>query len=500
MVHSAYTAEVIRAAEQPLLDGSDTLMKSAAHAVYRAAEAMLKGPSRVVVLAGKGGNGGDALYAAAELALAGHSVDAWCVFGDAHSPALEAFRNAGGTLIDAPTGAYDLLVDGILGLGGAGSLPAQLDGIGEVADEVLAVDVPSGVAADTGEAGEVHIPADVTVTFGGWRLAHALAPECGVALLADIGGLSRRLADFEHTLISRATLPDRAWPEGLVPLGPVRGASLEPGASDDKYTGGVVGIRAGSDTYPGAPILCTAGAVAATPAMVRYAGPQATEVVRAHPEVIAAPTLGDTGRVQAWVYGPGAGTDADAARELEWLLGREEPLLIDADGLTLLAQHEHLRRALHDRSAYTILTPHDGEAQRLGEAVGIEEGGRLATARRLADLLQCTVVRKGRATIIAAPNDQACAIVDAGNSWAATPGSGDVLSGVAGARLARLTEHGELVHAVQVHGLASKLAATTRYGEAPTSASAIAAHVREATALLTGGCAATATSWPPTRR
>ena len=488
MFHSAYTAEAIRAAEAPLLDDSDTLMKAAAHEVFRAAEAMLKGldgPSRVVLLVGKGGNGGDALYAGAELALAGHSVDAWCVFGDAHSPALEAFRNAGGTLIDAPTDAYDLLVDGILGLGGAGSLPERLAAVSDLADQVLAVDVPSGVAADTGEAGEAHVIADVTVTFGGWRLAHALSPECGTALVADIGGLARRLEGFDHTLVSRATLPDRDWPEGLVPLGPIRGESLEPGARDDKYTGGVVGVRAGSDTYPGAPILCTAGAVAATPAMVRYAGPQATEVVRAHPEVVAAPTLEATGRVQAWVHGPGAGTDADAAGELEWLLGREEPLLIDADGLTLLAEHEHLRRALRERTAYTVLTPHDGEARRLADALGLEEKDRLDGARRLAEQLRCTVLRKGRATIIAPPHDSPCAIVDTGNSWAATPGSGDVLAGIAGARLARATADSELVQAVEVHGLAAKLAATTRFGEAPTSASVIAAHVREATALLT---------------
>ncbi|WJY69068.1 bifunctional ADP-dependent NAD(P)H-hydrate dehydratase/NAD(P)H-hydrate epimerase [Corynebacterium auris] len=496
MFHTAYTAEQIRAAEKPLISAQsapDELMKQAAHAAFRTAEAMLGAPSRVLLLVGKGGNGADALYAGAELALAGHRVDAWCVFGTAHSPALEALRNAGGRVLSAPPNdLYDLLVDGVVGLGGSGSLPAELERTLTAARQVLAIDVPSGIDADTGEAADVHVVADVTVTFGGWRLAHALAPECGTPVVADIGGLSRELRSVAGVTVARATCPQRSWPDGLVPLGPLSGPSLEPGARDDKYSGGVVGIRAGSSTYPGAAILCVAGAVAATSAMVRYAGPQAIEVVRAHPEVVAAPTLEQTGRVQAWVYGPGAGTDDAAARELASLLAREEPVLIDADGLTLLAEHEHLRHALRERRGPAVVTPHDGEAKRLASAVGLEDKDRLTSARELADRLGCTVVRKGRSTIIAEPNGGECSIVEAGNSWAATPGSGDVLAGVAGARMAR----GEgLLHAVQVHAAAAKLAAATPYGEAPTSASAIAAHVRSATALLSGaGCAATARS------
>ncbi|WP_342318664.1 bifunctional ADP-dependent NAD(P)H-hydrate dehydratase/NAD(P)H-hydrate epimerase [Corynebacterium mayonis] len=483
MVHKAYTAQQIRAAEKPLLDGSDTLMKSAAHAVARVAEAMLQGPSRVVVLAGKGGNGGDALYAGAELALAGHRVEAWCVFGAAHSRALEAFSDAGGTLVDAPRFPADLLIDGVVGLGAAGSLPESLVGIGDLAEKVLAVDVPSGIAADTGEAAPVHISADVTVTFGGWRLAHALAAQCGTALLADIPPLV--MDGYEPTWISRATAPAESF--GLTALGPVISGSLEPGARDDKYTGGVVGIRAGSSTYPGAAVLCAAGAVAATSAMVRYAGPQAAEVVRAHPEIVVASRLEDTGRVHAWVYGPGAG---DGASELEWLLARREPLLIDADGISLLARHEHLRLRLRQRESYTVLTPHDGEAARLGESAGVIASDRFTEAKQLADLLHCTVVRKGRASIIARAGNRPSYVVDAGNSWAATPGSGDVLAGVAGARLARAAVMGAdaddaIFHAVQVHGLAAKLAAETKFGPAPTCASGIAAHIREATALLT---------------
>ena len=154
-------------------------------------------PTRALVLAGPGGNGGDALYAGAELQLAGHNVDALLTAGHAQERALSAFTNAGGTVLERlPEGSaeYALAIDGITGIGGSGGLR------GELADvvawlrgvQVLAVDVPSGVDANTGEAGELHVSADATVTFGGWRRAHALAPECGVQLLADIGLPGRR--------------------------------------------------------------------------------------------------------------------------------------------------------------------------------------------------------------------------------------------------------------------------------------------------------------------
>ena len=136
----AYTAEQIRAAEKPLLDAqssTDELMKSAAHAVFEAAEAMLAWPDpladlrqnrKTLLLVGKGGNGGDALYAGAELALAGHTVDAWLAWGSAHEPALEAFRNAGGNVLtDVPEDLpeYRFAIDGLTGLGGAGGLDEQ---------------------------------------------------------------------------------------------------------------------------------------------------------------------------------------------------------------------------------------------------------------------------------------------------------------------------------------------------------------------------------------
>lgn len=513
----AYTADEIRRAEQPLIDAQsepDELMKSAAHAVFETAEAMLAWPDPVeplsgsrktLLLVGKGGNGGDALYAGAELALAGHPVDAWIAWGSAHEQALKAFTNAGGTVLEkAPVNPrdYRFAIDGLTGLGGAGTLDKEVEQvIGGLADwfaYVLAVDVPSGIDADTGVKGDAFVTADVTVTFGGWRYAHGLAPECGIQLLADPHLKSgESISDHLHPHTSKVTLfravagqTPGPLPDSLNPLATGNEPRIEPGYGDDKYTGGVVGIRAGSNTYPGAAVLATAGAVHATPAMVRYAGPQALEVVRSRPEVVVTHKLEDAGRVQAWVFGPGVGTDTSADGELALLLGREEPLLIDADGLTLLTRDPELRELLRHRETVTVLTPHDGEFERLRDAEGIEAADRVSETRALASALNCTIVRKGRSTIIVDGREGTVCLVDAGNSWAATPGSGDVLAGVLGARVARVVaqwgsdSYLDLAQSVVVHALAAQLAAETPYGPAATHALAVAEAVPAATAKL----------------
>lgn len=593
MYACTFTADQVRRAEASLLAAEsfpDELMQSAAHAVFQVAEDMLSwpgdclarwttrwstrwsaggastaggvgiphdpdtpGPARTLVLVGPGGNGGDGLYAGAELALAGHPVDAWLTAETAHERALAAFRNAGGTVLSDPPWEdmerarnYLLVIDAITGIGTTAGLREELAELVELLKRiraaVLAVDIPSGINADTGQPGALHITADVTVTFGGWRHAHVLAPQCGLQLLAGIGLSEMPLAELlvenmpewaedgpDLLLANRAVVPEHPtgqWPSGIVTLNPAPAPAIAPGHDDNKYTGGVVGIRAGSSDYPGAAILCAMGAVNATPAMVRYAGPQALEVVRALPEVVATETLQDSGRVQTWVFGPGVGTGEAEAAELRWLLELEVPLLIDADGLTLLSTHPDLRERLAARTAPTVLTPHDGEFTRLWEAAGLEAPesgltasepaaraagsgagrGRFAETLALAAALGCTIVRKGRVSIIAPEDNPYIGLaVDAGHSWAATPGSGDVLAGVLGAHLARIfaqlqveeaaRKSGGLVvsggleftlaGAVSVHAAAAKLAAETPHGDATAPASRIAQFIRDATAKLT---------------
>jgi len=506
----AHPVATIRACEQVLLDAQpepDHLMRQAAHAVAVAADTLLSDVEdpEVCLLVGAGGNGGDALYTGAELAAShgGRGVHAILLGreGRVHERALAAFEEAGGVVVRhlPPQPAGDLIIDGVLGIGGAGGLSPELGAwlrrAREEAIPVLAVDVPSGVDADTGALPEHHVTADVTVTFGGLRLAHAVGNACGEILVADIANGEDSLGDAlarevlegrsPYVLVLRALAPSRDWPLPLhAPHTPEWSGPLEPGAGDDKYSGGVVGLCAGSGTYPGAAVLTALGAVRATSAMVRYVGPLGRDVVRAVPEVVISATVADTGRVQAWVVGPGRGEDAS---ELEELLARPEPLLVDADAITLLARSPELRSALRAREGDTLLTPHAGEFRRLADAVGglpDVTADPLGAVQALAEDLRCEVLLKGRRTILWTGGR--IVTVDAGSSWAATPGSGDVLAGIAGAWIARAGMPG-VVEAVAVHGVATWLSAQTPDGPAPTSASRIAEAVPQATARLSRG-------------
>lgn len=481
--HNVFSVSDIRAAEAPLIQAepaeSNALMRQAAHAVAAVAARLPLGVSpRVALLVGSGGNGGDALYAGAELARGGAAVDAVLLGrgGRVHERGLATFRGAGGTVRTQLAGGYDLVIDGILGIGGSGPISAEADRALHQAGPdalVLAVDVPSGVVAQTGEVCEPHVVADVTVTFGGLRPAHALAWECGEVVLADpraeAAGLdmSERFAEFTPTMRTTRVNPG---PVGL-PVDPSPVASmptLAPGPGDNKYSFGAVGVHAGSADYPGAGLLATRGALRATSSMVRFvpATPDAARlVIGAFPEVVPDPK--GTGTVQAAVVGPGRGTDASAERELGELLRSQLPLVIDADALTVLARNPELRAAVGKRASASVLTPHAGEFARFGAP----------DPASLARELGCIVLLKGRITQIT--DGARTWTVNAGCSWAATPGSGDVLSGVLGALLARPRDRQDPFDSVLLgavlHARAAALAAQLPgSGPAPTTASAIA--------------------------
>ena len=160
--------------------------------------------------------------------------------------------------------------------------------------------------------------------------------------------------------------------------------------------------------------------------MVRYVGP--VEQVRGRwPEAVVSPDVASTGRVQAWVVGPGLGLDALEA--LRAVLATDEPVLVDADALTLCAQEP----VLLERTAPTLLTPHDREFARFGNPVGDD---RIGAARRLAAELGVHVLLKGSATVVAAP-DGRVRINPTGSPYLASAGSGDVLAGAVGALLAQ---------------------------------------------------------------
>lgn len=479
-----YTADAIRAAEAPLLaslpDG--VLMRRAAHGLATAIAAELvrrtggiAGRS-VCAVVGSGDNGGDALWAATFLRRRGAGGTAVLLSPEhTHARALAAFRAAGGRVLQSVPESTDLVIDGVVGISGAGPLrpaaAAVFAAVDEAAIPVVAVDIPSGIDVQTGAITGPAVRAAVTVTFGGLKPVHALA-DCGRVELVDIG---LELPGTDVLGFDAADVKAR-WPV--------------PGPHDDKYTQGVTGILAGSSAYPGAAILCSGAAVAATSGMVRYAGTAAAEVVSHWPEVVAAPSAPAAGRVQAWVVGPGLGTDEAGVEALNYALNTDLPVIVDADGLTILSHHPHL---VSGRDAPTVLTPHAGEFARLAGGAGLpatSDGAppgqdRVAATRRLADAFGATVLLKGNVTVIAEPSGLVY-LNPAGGSWAATAGSGDVLSGMIGALLAAgLPPEEAAAAAAFVHSRAANAsAADPGPAPVPTSASRILAHIRSAVAAL----------------
>lgn len=469
-----YSADAIRDAEAPLLaalpDGA--LMRRAAWGLATVIICELRvrtggvAGRRVCAVVGSGDNGGDALWAAAFLRRRGAAADAVLLNPErAHHKALTAFRKAGGRVVQSISTATDLVIDGVVGISGSGALRraaaevfADVDAAGI---PVVAVDIPSGIDVATGAITGPAVHAALTVTFGGLKPVHALA-DCGRVALIDIGlDLPQTdLWEFEATDVAAR------WPV--------------PGPNDDKYTQGVTGILAGSSMYPGAAVLCAGAAVAATSGLVRYAGSAGADVLAHWPEVIVSPSAAAAGRVQSWVVGPGLGTDEAGAAALWFALNTDLPVLVDADGLTMLAAHPDLAA---NRAAPTVLTPHAGEFARLaGAPAGAD---RVGACRRLADALGATILLKGNVTVVADPGGPVY-LNPAGQSWAATAGSGDVLSGMIGALLAAGLPGGEAAAvAAFVHARAAALsAADPGPEEAPTSASRIVRHVRAALAAL----------------
>jgi hydroxyethylthiazole kinase-like uncharacterized protein yjeF len=466
-----YTADEIREAEAPLLASlpEGGLMRRAAYglatAILRELVLLTGGISgrRICAVVGSGDNGGDALWAATFLRRRGVAAAAVLLNPDrTHKAALAAFTRAGGAVVESVPATTDLVIDGIVGISGSGPLrPNAAELFATVTAPVVAVDIPSGVDVQTGATDGPHVHAALTVTFGGLKPVHALG-HCGRIELVDIG---LDLPDTDMMGFDAADVAAR-WPK--------------PGPTDDKYTQGVTGILAGSATYPGAAVLCTGAAVAATSGMVRYAGSAGPQVLSQWPEVIAAPSPQASGRVQAWAVGPGLGTDDTGAAALMFALESDLPVIADADALTILAAHLDL---VAGRAAPTVLTPHAGEFARLAGAPPGDD--RVAATRKLADRLGATVLLKGNVTIVAEPGGPVY-LNPAGQSWAATAGSGDVLSGIIGALLAAGLPAGEAAAAAAfVHARAANLSAADPGPQpAPTSASRILAHVRAAIASL----------------
>lgn len=452
---SAYTGTQVRDAEKPFLDdtlGSGAgavLMQRAAYGLANAVINSLRGRgqrlygSSVAVLAGKGNNGGDGLFAAALLAGRGMRTTAVLTAGSAHDAGLAAFRKAGGhavalaadnvTELAALAGGADVVIDAILGTGAQGGLrgpSAELINAlkrsrpGSRSPLVVACDIPSGVDADTGEANAPVLAADMTVTFG--------AAKAG--LLADPG------ADFAGRVqvIQIGIEGALPWPA----LRRLEAADLSallprPERRAHKYTRGVLGVVAGTGAYPGAAVLACRGALAAGVGMVRYLGPpDVADLVRqACPEVVCSTgTVADT-HVQAWLVGSGL-DDSDEQQLQRARDAADSGLPTIADAGALPALPEVL-------APQVILTPHAGELSALLQRLGVAldrsavEASTLSAVRQAAGLTEATVLLKGATTLVASPYQDFFSQAE-GTPWIATAGSGDVLAGIIGALLAQL--------------------------------------------------------------
>ncbi len=498
-------ADEIRAAEAVLLSElpEGALMQRAATGLAVACASLIESTvgavpgARVVLLVGSGNNGGDALWAGAKLAARGCRIDAITVSDRLHEAGAAALRRAGGRVhrwsaddarVSRIVEDADLIIDGILGIGGSGELRADTVELVEAASDsgaiIVAVDVPSGVSVDTGSTSGVAVVADMTVTFGAVKPGLVIAPgalHSGSVILIDIG------LDF----IDPAT---------MCSVEPIDVAAWVAEAADDayKYRRGVVAVAAGSAAYPGAALLATAAARRGNVGMARFLDRSdgvAGLVVSNYPDVVIDGSDPQSqSRVDAWVCGPGfVGDDVDAMT-VRAVLAAQTPVVLDAGALAVMAHSDEVKDLIagrFDRGLVTVLTPHDGEFERVFPGLLASAPGRLAAARQASEQSGTIVVLKGPGTVIAAPSGVSYVDTE-GTSDLGTAGSGDVLSGVMGAVLAgawalgarTLGEFTEATAAaVWLHGSAGRIAAAG----APVVATDIADALPEAIRLARFG-------------
>lgn len=501
-------AEAAKVAQLP----ADTLMKKAAEAVAQVAIEMVSElPSTrekplIVGLVGGGDNGGDALYALSFLANAGYPTRAVLLHRTPYRRAALAAKNAGVELVavdlsaslsrqwavvETAVASSNIWIDGLVGTGLQGALREPLavivkrltqlcqegNGQTKLARKIIAVDLPSGLAADDGTVSDVFLPASVTVTMGAVKSSALLPPACfawGKIRVVDLG------LELTDPVCSQLT------------AGQVGQDWVVPGSTDHKYTRGIPLVLAGSKTYPLTGVMCVEAAGRTGAGMVRYCGPQEASlaILSRFPEAVTT-----IGQHQSLLLGPGLDmSDQDRVCEvlplLKTALVKQIPVVLDAGAFDLWPQIERSLLAVNRTGSspgflpQVVLTPHAGEAARLVNHYGSghDRGGISRTeieqspvywATSLAKMTGCTIVLKGAATVIAGGADTSVFVQREAPGWAGTAGSGDVLAGILAAVLANRQAQSEIsgaslsdkqvalaaASAVWVHGTAARLAA-----------------------------------------
>lgn len=492
-------AEIDRRATEEFGIPAASLMERAGLQVAKVAVSLLseRGGRRVVVLCGKGNNGGDGLVAARSLRDAGVMVEAILAapeseFSGEARLALAAAREAGIQLRTAGSReddrflrTADLIIDALFGTGFRGPVRGPAADLIRAANgsgrPVLAVDIPSGVAADTGRPNGECIRAAATVTMGLPKVGLLVFPGAelaGSVYVADIG--------YPPGLSNHSSVPTHLVTSGMV-------RALLPERKPDSHKGdyGRVLIVAGSIGYTGAAVLATRGALRTGAGLVTLAVPETVYPIIASHVVEGMPhPLPDKGgavatdalkkldeliqRSDVIAAGPGLSEAAGVRRVVERLLAAGKPLVLDADGLNVLAGRA---TTLATARAPLVITPHPGELGRLVEMpAGKIQEDRLAAARSAAKRFKCTVLLKGARTVIATPEGDAY-ISPTGNPGMATGGMGDVLTGTIASLIGQgLNPTAAAYCGAYLHGLAADLIAAER-GMAGMLASEVADHL-----------------------
>ncbi len=429
------TAEETRRAEEAHQGSLDELMERAGAAV---AEVVLRQfPGSATVVCGKGNNGGDGKVCARILREAGRQVHLVEDVGD--------------------LGAPDVVVDALLGIGLADApredAARMIELMNHSGRPVVAIDVPSGVNASTGEVAGAAVRATVTVTFGAAKVGLAVAPGRFHAGRVHVAPIGLRPREHEHALVPASALLD-------VP---------RKTSASTKYSAGSVLVVGGSRGLTGAPILAARAAFRADAGYVAVAAPESTLPVLESVllEVVKRPLPEDTGgrllpraadavleaaeRADAVAIGPGLGRTDGTVELVRLLLERLDlPVVLDADALWELEPYA--------RAAPTVLTPHTGElAGLLGADAREIEAHRLDAVRRAASRFGAVVLLKGADTLVASPREGVL-VASYGTPALATAGSGDVLTGIVAAFLAKGMEPRlAAATAAVAHGVASEL-------------------------------------------
>ena len=510
------TAEQMKALDRQAIEKRNIpsldLMERAAEGVADAALDLLPrrpGKCKGAALCGAGNNGGDGIAAARLLFLRGVKVRAFLV-GDYErltADALEETRRLSECGVELerfdPEDAgqrtwvlgCDVVIDAVFGVGlsrpvAAGSpFAAAVDWMNEGRAAVVAADIASGVAADTGAVLGRAVRADRTVTFTLPKIGQAVGE--GAVLSGDLEVRDIGIpADLVRDLVCRAQTVERDF---------VRAALPPRKADGHKGTFGKVMIIGGAVGYTGAPWLAAAAAVRTGCGLVSMGVPETIWPVEAAKCVSAMPfplpdkhgklcpkaeaeILRRAADCDAVALGPGLGRGEGVTElVLELLRQLRQPVVLDADGINALAGHMDVLDARRDR--VTVLTPHDGEFARIGG--DLSAGDRLGAARAFAEAHGCVLVLKGHRTITAVPSGNAL-VNTTGNSGLAKGGSGDVLTGVIVSLLAQGASPVQAAAGgVWLHGRAGDLAAArlTAYGMTPEDVvSSLPAAIGEAMA------------------